>query len=185
MPSASSSSSSSASSSSSSSTTSGPHRTVAISSQNQSSTTISSKNTLEKKKSPSINHIASLGNINTNNNNNNDLVTYFIEQKRSSRAPIQIIEQDFGTLNHHHRRARARSQQILYPKCDDSAFRIVHQPIINQQQQQQYTALLKILKTQELQVEQQEKELGEKQKGLSFFFFHEKIQKKIFFYFRN
>ncbi|CAF1094305.1 unnamed protein product [Adineta ricciae] len=56
---------------------------------------------------------------------------------------------------------------------ENSAFHIVHNPNSNyiniqQQQQQEYLALIQILKSQELQVEQQEKELNEKQKEIEY-----------------
>ena len=97
--------------------------------------------------------------INTNNNNNNNHLQddFFLEQKRSSRTPIQIIEQDFGTLDNH-RRPRPKSALPLLNN-DHSAFHLVHN------QNHQYTVLLKLLKSQEIQVEQQQKELDEKQQG--------------------
>ena len=98
-------------------------------------------------------------------------MSFFIEQKRSSRAPIQIIEQDFGTLDNAptHRRSRPKSA-LPSSYHENSAFHIVHNPNTNhsqiQHQQQQYIALLKVLKSQEIQVAEQHKELHDKQKGL-------------------
>jgi hypothetical protein len=126
-------------------------------------------------------------NNNNNNNNNNDnnnssqhvkeptpSVSYFIEQKRSSRAPIQIIEHDLGVIDNkpdtinHCRRTRTKSLLPL-STCATSAFDIVQQPTNHQksirEQQQEYVALLKMLKMQEIQIEEQGKELKAKQRG--------------------
>lgn len=90
------------------------------------------------------------------------------EQKRSSRAPIQIVEHDMGPLDH--RRVRTKSLLPL-SNGETSAFHLVHPPPpshskpIQEEQQQQYIALLKMLKSQEIEVEQQTKELHAKQKG--------------------
>ncbi|CAF5014887.1 unnamed protein product, partial [Rotaria magnacalcarata] len=72
-----------------------------------SSSSSSSVKSSEKKKRSHLRHIFPSANINNNNNNNNNNLnsneyssplSFTIEQKRSSRAPIQIIEQDLGTL---------------------------------------------------------------------------------------
>ncbi|CAF0805586.1 unnamed protein product [Rotaria sp. Silwood1] len=171
------------SSSSSTNSTSGHFRTV--NNNNHVFATLSSSSSIkssEKKKRSHLRHIFPLANVNTNNNNNNNInpneysspISFIIEQKRSSRAPIQIIEQDFGILDNHHINRRSRTKSALPPSSvnENSAFHIVHNPINNhtnlqqQQQQQQYIALLRMLKSQEIQVEQQQQELIEKQKEI-------------------
>ena len=101
-------------------------------------------------------------------------MSYFVEQKRSSRAPIQIVEQDLGVLDNQHEQInssrRSRTKSLLpFSTCEKSAFHLVRHPSSHSTsiQQQQYVALLKMLKCQEMQVEQQQKELHEKQKGSS------------------
>ena len=96
------------------------------------------------------------------------------EQKHSSPTPIQVVEQDLGVLdtqpnhNHQYRRSRPKSAMSSFIN-EPHAFHIVHQPhnghIHIQNQQQQYITLLKMLKSQEIQLEEQQKELKEKQKG--------------------
>ncbi|CAF2142584.1 unnamed protein product [Rotaria magnacalcarata] len=139
-----------------------------------SSSSSSSVKSSEKKKRSHLRHIFPSANINNNNNNNNNLnsneysspLSFTIEQKRSSRAPIQIIEQDLGTLDN--RRGRPKSA-LPSASNENSAFRIVYNPDHTQNNQRhQYRALLKILKSQELQVEQQQKELNEKQKEIDY-----------------
>ncbi|CAF2767555.1 unnamed protein product [Rotaria sp. Silwood2] len=175
------------SSSSSTNSTSGHFRTVNNKNNNVfatlSSSSSSSIKSSEKKKRSHLRHIFPSANVNTNNNNNNNTinpneysspVSFIIEQKRSSRAPIQIIEQDLGILDNHHIDRRSRTKSALPPSSvnENSAFHIVHNPINNhtnlQHQQQQYIALLNILKSQEIQVEQQQKELNEKQKEIDY-----------------
>jgi hypothetical protein len=164
----------------SSSSTSGHFRTVpnhtnAFATSSSSSSSIKSS---EKKKRSHLHHIFPSANINNNNNNqinsNEDSlpVSFFIEQKRSSRAPIQIIEQDFGILDNAQTYRRSRPKSALPSSYNEnSAFHIVHKPNHNhtqiQHQQQQYIVLLKVLKSQEIQSEEQQKELHEKQKGFS------------------
>lgn len=159
----------------SSSTTSGHFRTVHNNTNGfatLSSSSSSSIKSSEKKKRSHVHHIFPSANINNNNNNNNNEetlpISFFIEQKRSSRTPIQIIEQDLGTLDNR----RSRPKSVLSPIVNEnSAFHIVHNPNSNHthvhQQQQQYIALLKVLKSQEIQVEKQKEELNDKQKGIS------------------
>ena len=78
--------------------------------------------------------------------------------------PYKIIEHDLGTLDNQHTHRRSRPKSALPLSLNDnSAFHIVHNPALNHQQQ--YIALLKILKSQEIQVEQQQQELNDKQKG--------------------
>ena len=86
--------------------------------------------------------------------------------------PIQIVEQDFGiidnqadSLSAYHRIQRPRTHYSV-SKQEHSAFHVVDQAT-GHPQQQQYMALLKMLKSQEIQVEKQEKELFEKQRGSS------------------
>ncbi|CAF0808983.1 unnamed protein product [Adineta ricciae] len=168
-------------SSSSSSSTSGHFRTV-YNNNNGSATLSSSSSSIkssEKKKHSHLRHIFPSENINNNNNNHlnsgdsSPPVSFFIEKKRSSRTPVQIIEQDLGTLDNQHATRRSRPKSALSSSSgnESSAFRIVHNPNDNsphlQQQQQQYIALLKMLKSQEIQVEQQQKELSEKQKEIA------------------
>ncbi|CAF1291686.1 unnamed protein product [Adineta steineri] len=171
-------------SSSSSSSTSGHFRTVYNNNNNGSATLSSSSSSIkssEKKKRSHLRHIFPSDNINNNNNNNintNDYsppISFFIEKKRASRKPIQIVEQDFGTLDNHHTNCRSRSKSAFLSSSinESSAFRIVNNSNNNHihyshnpQQQQQYVALLKILKLQEVQAEQQQKELNEKQKEI-------------------
>jgi hypothetical protein len=140
------------------------------------SSSSSSIKTSDKKKRSHLRHVFPSANINNNNNNHvstneySSPVSFFIEPKRSSRTPIQIIEQDLGTLDNHDTSRRARTKSALPSSINEnSAFRIVHNPNNNHiqlhHQQQQYVALLKMLKSQEIQAEQQQKELNEKQKG--------------------
>jgi hypothetical protein len=165
-------------SSSSSSSTSGHFRTVH--NNNNGFATLSSSSssikTSEKKKRSHLRHIFPSANINNNNNNHvntneySSPVSFFIEPKRSSRTPIQIIEQDLGTLDNQNTNRRGRTKSALPSSINEnSAFCIVHNPNNNhtlvQHQQQQYVALLKMLKSQEIQAEQQQKDLHEKQKG--------------------
>lgn len=168
------------STSSSTNSTSGHFRTVNHNNNNGfttlSSSSSSSTKSSEKKKRSHLRHAFPSANVNNNNNNHlnsNDYsspTSFIIEQKHSSRTPIQIIEQDLGVLDNRssNRRGRPKSAIPLLNN-ENSAFHIVHNPsntsIDLKHQQQQYIVLLKILKSQELQVEQQEKELHEKQKG--------------------
>lgn len=173
-------SSSAVTSSLSSSSTSGHFRTVNHPSHafaTFSSSSSSSLKSAEKKKRSHLHQIFPSANVNNNNNNpsinsNEDSlpISFLLEQKRSSRTPIQIIEQDLGTLDNYpsNRRPRPKSA-FLATLNENSAFHIVHNPENNhahiQQQQQQYIALLQVLKSQELQAEQQQKDLHEKQTG--------------------
>ena len=160
----------------SSSSTSGHFRTVNNNGvATLSSSSSSSIKTSETKKHPNLHHIFPLANINNNNNNHinstedSSPLSFFIEQKCSSRAPIQIIEQDLGILDNHQINRRSRPKSALSSSINEnSVFHIVHNPNHNHThlQQQQYVALLKVLKSQETQVEQQRKELDEQQKGL-------------------
>lgn len=110
--------------------------------------------------------------MNTNNNNNNNNNTFpseTIEQKRPSRSTISNLEDDFGQCDH--RRTKMKSLLPL-SNGETSAFQLVHpsshsfhSKSVHKEQQQQYIALLKILKSQEIEVEQQKKELYIKQKG--------------------
>ena len=122
-------------------------------------------------------HLVQSDNINNNNNNNNNSanelpspVLGFTDPKRSSRAPVHVTEQDLDIVEHErgtHRRLRTKSllssSSSMSSKCDTSAFQVVPTPV--SQQQQQYLALLKVLKSQETQVAQQHKELIDRQRG--------------------
>ncbi|UJR09335.1 hypothetical protein I4U23_013578 [Adineta vaga] len=129
--------------------------------------------TSDNKKRANIHQIFS--SINTNNNNNN--INHFLTDStpssptsarhRLSRTPI--------SENHHPFPYTRPKSAIPSSLTENSAFHIVHNPNSNytniqqqQQQQQQYLALIQILKSQELQVEQQEKELNEKQNEIEY-----------------
>ena len=119
--------------------------------------------TSENKKRSNIHQIFSL--INTNNSNNNlhltDLSSPSSARQRLSRTPIQNSSENHHPI--HHSRPKSAVPSSI---SENSAFHIVHNSNSNHiHNHQQYTALLKILKAQEIQVEQQHKELNEKQEG--------------------
>jgi hypothetical protein len=106
--------------------------------------------------------------INTNNSNNNIHLNESSSpsiQKRLSRTPVKTPFE-----NHHTIRNSRPKSAVPSSLTENSAFHIVHNPnsnhINNQHQQQQYVALLQFLKSQELQLEKQQKELNEKQNGI-------------------
>ncbi|CAF1332751.1 unnamed protein product [Adineta steineri] len=133
--------------------------------QNNAFATLSSNN----KKRSNIHQL--FPSINTNNSNNNinliDLSPSLPTRQRLSRTPIQE--------NRHQSIQYSRPKSAIPPSTlsENSAFHIVHNPNSNHtgiqhQQQQQYIALLQILKAQEIQVEQQQQELNEKQKEIEY-----------------
>jgi hypothetical protein len=107
--------------------------------------------------------------INTNNSNNNIHLNEFSSsssaRQRLSRTPIQDSSE-----NHHPIHFSRPKSAVPSSMSENSAFHIVHNPNsihtnIQHHQQQQYITLLKILKAQEIEVEQQEKRLNEKHEG--------------------
>lgn len=128
---------------------------------NESSTVIPYRN----RKRSNLNQVFPLINKNNNNNNNShDSLPSPPLQKRQSRTPIQ------SSFEHHHTISYARPKSAVPPSIrETNAFYTVRNSstnYINMQQQQQYIALLQILKSQEIQLEQQTTELNETQKGM-------------------
>ncbi|CAF1277177.1 unnamed protein product [Rotaria sp. Silwood1] len=145
---------------------SGYFRTIANNNSYVSSTTLSSSN----KKRSNLHQIFPSTNKNNSNNtiHSNESLSSPIIHKRLSRTPIQNSLDNHHTINH----TRAKSA-VPSSMHDNSAFHIVHQSnnnhINTQQQQQQYIALLQVLKSQEVQIEQQKNELNEKQKEIEYY----------------
>ncbi len=105
--------------------------------------------------------------INTNNSNNNlhsNESSSPLLQKRLSRTTVK------NPIENPHTTRYSRPRSALPSSLNEnSAFHIVHNPNgnhTNNNQQQQYLALLQLLKSQENQIEKQQKELNEKQKGI-------------------
>jgi hypothetical protein len=124
---------------------------------NNGSTTLSSRN---KKRS---NIHQTFTSINTNNSNNNIHTNESpASQKRLLRTPIPNSYE-----NHRYSRTRSTASSSL---TDTNAFHTAHNPtnIHINLQQQQYIALLQLLKKQEIQVNQQENELNDKQKEIDY-----------------
>ncbi len=112
-----------------------------------------------------------------NNKTHNSFTTLLPQNKKSSN-----LHQTFPAININNSNNNIHSNESLShtpirysrPKStippssltENSAFYIVHNN--TNFQQQQYVALLQILKKQEIQVEQQEKELNEKQKEIDY-----------------
>ncbi|CAF3148330.1 unnamed protein product [Rotaria sp. Silwood2] len=146
---------------------SGYFRTVANNNSYVSSTTLSSQN----KKRSNLHQIFPSINKNSSNNNihpNESLSSPLSIHKRLSRTPLQNSLENHPTINHTRPKSAVPSSMR-----ENSAFHIFHKSNNNhiniQQQQQQYITLLKILKSQEIQIEQQENELNEKQKEIEYY----------------
>lgn len=101
--------------------------------------------------------------INTNNNNNHQpdsVPSSPTFRQRLSRTPVHD-----GPPVPCYPRPKSALPSSMH---ESSAFHIVHSPNSHHasvHQQQQYHALLQLLKSQEMQVDQQEQELNDKQKG--------------------
>ncbi|CAF0965543.1 unnamed protein product [Rotaria magnacalcarata] len=140
----------------------GYFRTVTNTNNTENSTILSSrlrKHANFQKVFPSTNK-----NINNNNNNNihsNDSLPSPPIQKRSSRTPLQKSFEHHSTISY----GRPKSA-VPTPVRETSAFHSVRN---SNSQQQQYIALLQMLKAQEIQLEQQKNELNETQKEIEYY----------------
>ncbi|CAF1315035.1 unnamed protein product [Rotaria sordida] len=144
---------------------SGHFRTVRNNNHNVSSTILSSQN---KKRSNLHQIFPSINKNNSNNNiHSNESLSSSSINKRLSRTPIKNSLENHQ--NNNHIRPKSAVPSSIH---ENSAFHIVHKSNNNhiniQHQQQQYIALLQILKSQEIQLEQQENELNEKQKEIEY-----------------
>ncbi len=108
--------------------------------------------------------------INTNNSNNNLHLNEFSSSSPSARQRLSRTPIQNSSENHHPIHFSRPKSAVPSSISENSAFHIVHNPNSNHtniqhHQQQQYITLLKILKAQEIEVEQQEKRLNEKHEG--------------------
>jgi hypothetical protein len=145
-------------SSSSSSSTTGPLRTVL--NNNIGFATLSSPI-----KSSQKNKRSNFPSINTNNSNNNIYINELSSSFPVYHEPRRLSRTPTPNTSHNH---RSKPKSALPSSISgNSAFHIVHDPHRTNipHQQEQYITLLHMLKAQEIQFEQQQKELDEKQKG--------------------